>query len=68
MRRALHRRSGARAIMRERDAAAVALGGAALLAIPIVDVVLGCPFGGIHAVLGTTGVALLATTLLAPEA
>jgi hypothetical protein len=49
-----------------RDGAAMA--GVLLLGVPLGDLLFGGTFNGVHAVLGTSGIALLVMTLLAPEA
>lgn len=55
-------------MMRDHNAAGAAMAGALLLGVPIVDLLLGNAFSGVHAVLGSIGITLLVVTLLAPEA
>jgi hypothetical protein len=54
-------------MIRDRRNAGVALAGALLLGVPMVDLLVGGAFGGVHAMLGVTGIAFLVTTLMAGE-
>ena len=54
-------------MMRDHNVAGAAMAGFLLLGVPIVDILLGNGFGGVHAVLGLTGIALLVMALVAPE-
>jgi hypothetical protein len=54
-------------MIRDHNLAGAAMAGVLLLGVPIVDILLGGGFSGVHAVLGLTGIALLVTSLLAPE-
>jgi hypothetical protein len=55
-------------MIRDHNAAGAAIAGMLLLGVPLADLLMGGPFGGVHAVLGTTGLALLVLTLLGREA
>jgi hypothetical protein len=55
-------------MIRDHNVAAAAIAGVLLLGVPLADLLMGGSFGGVHAVLGTTGLALLVVTLLGREA
>ena len=54
-------------MIRDHNLAGAAIAGFLLLGVPIADVLLNGGFGGVHAVLGLTGIALLVMALLAPR-
>jgi len=55
-------------MIRDHNLAGAAIAGVLLLGLPIVDILLGGTLGGVHAVLGLTGIAILVVTLLGAEA
>ena len=55
-------------MIRDHNAAGAAIAGVLLLGVPLADLLIGGAFGGVHAVLGTVGLALLVLTLLGREA
>ena len=55
-------------MMRDHNVAGAAIAGVLLLGVPLADLLIGGSFGGVHAVLGTSGLALLVVTLLGREA
>ena len=55
-------------MMRDHNVAGAAIAGLLLLGVPVGDLLMGGSFGGVHAVLGTTGLALLVMTLGRAEA
>lgn len=55
-------------MMRDHNVAGAAIAGMLMLGVPLGDLLMGGPFGGVHAVLGTAGLALLVVTLLGREA
>jgi|KBSMisStandDraft_5_1062788.scaffolds.fasta_scaffold5258039_2 hypothetical protein len=55
-------------MMRDHNVAGAAIAGMLMLGVPLTDLLMGGSFGGVHAVLGTTGLALLVVTLLGGEA
>ena len=55
-------------MIRDHNVAGAAIAGVLLLGVPLADLLVGGSFGGVHAVLGTSGLALLVVTLLGREA
>jgi hypothetical protein len=55
-------------MIRDHNVAGAAIAGVLLLGVPLADLLIGGSFGGVHAVLGTSGLALLVVTLLGREA
>jgi hypothetical protein len=55
-------------MIRDHNLAGAAIAGMLLLGVPLGDVLLGGAFSSVHAVLGTSGIALLVMTLLGREA
>jgi len=55
-------------MIRDHNMAGAAIAGLLLLGVPLGDLLMGGAFGGVHAVLGTSGLALLVVTLLGREA
>jgi hypothetical protein len=55
-------------MMRDHNLAGAAIAGVLLLGVPLADLLMGGPFSGVHAVLGSTGLALLVLTLNGREA
>jgi hypothetical protein len=51
----------------DHNVAGAGIAGFLLLGVPIADALLNGAFGGVHAVLGLTGIALLMMALLAPR-
>jgi hypothetical protein len=55
-------------MIRDHNLAGAAIAGVLLLGVPLADLLIGGSFSGVHAVLGTSGLALLVVTLLGREA
>ena len=54
-------------MIRDHNVAGAAIAGVLLLGVPLADLLTGGSFGGVHAVLGTTGLALLVMGTLGKE-